>query len=135
MIVELERKGRPALWGGFCGTILGRILLTIGSNISSVPLSLFGFVVMLGCLGFFVWGCGIYAQAKGYSRNLGWLAFLSLIGILILALLPDRYKNGELALPGEMTPGTLPPPPYKYADPASTAITDEQTPPPPINSA
>ncbi len=53
---------------------------------------------------------------------------ISIIGILILALLPDRYKQGKLDLPGVMTPGTLPPPPYAPTAPASSAITEEQIP-------
>jgi hypothetical protein len=37
-------------------------------------------------------GLGYYAKAKGYSGALGLLGLLSCIGILILAILPDKNK-------------------------------------------
>ncbi|HXE52308.1 MAG TPA: hypothetical protein VN541_04800 [Tepidisphaeraceae bacterium] len=38
----------------------------------------------------FIWGCSLYAKAKGYSGYLGLLGFLSLIGLIILVFLPDK---------------------------------------------
>ncbi len=35
-------------------------------------------------------GCMIYAEGKGYSRWLGLIGLLSLIGVIFLALLPDQ---------------------------------------------
>ena len=47
------------------------------------------------CVGtvFFIWGCVSYAQGKGQSPALGLLGFLSICGLLILILLPDKHKN------------------------------------------
>jgi dipeptide/tripeptide permease len=41
----------------------------------------------------FIWGCCMYAKAKGYSAALGLLGLLFLIGLIILAVLPDKTKN------------------------------------------
>ena len=38
----------------------------------------------------FVVGVGCYARAKGYRGTLGFLGFLSCVGLLIVALLPDK---------------------------------------------
>jgi hypothetical protein len=38
-------------------------------------------------------GLGFYAKAKGYSAVLGLLGLLSCIGLLILAVLPDKTKD------------------------------------------
>ena len=38
-------------------------------------------------------GLGFYAKAKGYSALLGLLGLLSCIGLLILAVLPDKTKG------------------------------------------
>jgi len=34
-----------------------------------------------------------YARAKGYSPNYGFLGLLSLLGVLIIVLLPDKTKD------------------------------------------
>lgn len=44
--------------------------------------------------GSMVWGLYNYAKGKGYSGFLAILGFLSLIGWIILVLLPDKRKNG-----------------------------------------
>ena len=38
-------------------------------------------------------GLGFYAKAKGYSAVLGLLGLLSCLGLLILAVLPDKTKG------------------------------------------
>jgi hypothetical protein len=40
----------------------------------------------------FIWGCCMYAKAKGYSAVLGLLGLLFLIGLIVLAVLPDKAK-------------------------------------------
>jgi hypothetical protein len=34
--------------------------------------------------------CSLWAEDKGYSRNYGLLAFLSIVGVVVLALLPRK---------------------------------------------
>ena len=110
MIAEIERKSRPLLWGGFFGMVAGRVMMAIGSGNNS-PLTALGALITIVCLVLFLWGCCLYAVAKGHSRWLGLLGLLSLIGLIILVVLPDRYKRGTV-VPGQMTPSAVLPPPY-----------------------
>jgi hypothetical protein len=41
---------------------------------------------------FFIWGCSSYAQGKGYSQWIGALGLLSIFGLVVLAVLPDKHK-------------------------------------------
>ncbi len=50
-------------------------------------------VSLIAGIVFFVVGCRRYADAKGYPASYGFLGLLSLVGLLILALLPDRAKD------------------------------------------
>ena len=43
--------------------------------------------------GLWLWGCYCHAKAKGYSGWLGGLGLLSLPGLLVLLILPDRAKS------------------------------------------
>lgn len=54
-----------------------------------------GFVVLLTGIGLFLWGCGQYAQGKGYSRYWGALGLLYLLGLLVLVFMPDRHKEAK----------------------------------------
>jgi hypothetical protein len=40
----------------------------------------------------FIWGCINYAKGKGYPGVVGLLGLLSCIGVIILLVLPDKYK-------------------------------------------
>lgn len=52
-----------------------------------------GFVVLIVGLTAFIWGCGQYAKATGYSQWFGAPGLLSIIGLIVLVLFPDRHKN------------------------------------------
>ena len=41
-----------------------------------------------------IWGCCMYAKAKGYSAGFGALGLLNLIGLIVLACLKDQCKDG-----------------------------------------
>jgi hypothetical protein len=47
-------------------------------------------------LALFVWGCSQYALSKGYSAWWGALGGLSVFGMIVLVLLPDRRKTGMI---------------------------------------
>ena len=47
----------------------------------------------------FLWGCGNYAKAKGYTGFLGILGLLHLLGLIVLVLLPDKHKDGSAHQP------------------------------------
>lgn len=54
-------------------------------------LAIIGFI---GSVAYLV-GCWLYAKSKGYSGALGLILGLFIIGILILAVLPDKTKNNQ----------------------------------------
>ena len=54
--------------------------------------ALFGLALFLGCTVSLLIGLAYYAKAKGHSPWWGLFGLLSCIGILVLALLPDRLK-------------------------------------------
>ena len=64
---------RLSTLAGDAGALLGLVL------------GLVGLIVELG-------GCMKYAEEKGYSKWMGLLGLLSCIGLLILLMLPDRYR-------------------------------------------
>jgi hypothetical protein len=41
----------------------------------------------------FIWGCGQYARAKGYSPWFGLLGLLSIVGLILLVFFPDKHKD------------------------------------------
>ncbi len=116
MLKRYEVTARTGLWLGF-------VLITASTTIAWLfhPLDplfttlLDGVIYILPCLALFTWGSSLYARAKGQSPWFGALALLGVLGliggvicILILALLPDHYKNNP---DGIVDPGP-PPPPY-----------------------
>jgi hypothetical protein len=56
---------------------------TIGNSESAAPLALIGSIM-------FIIGLAYYAMAKGRSPLWAVMGFLSIIGLIILALLPDH---------------------------------------------
>lgn len=54
---------------------------------------LFYGVAFFGAVLFMI-GLGYYAAAKGHSRWAGLLGMFSIVGYIVLAMLPDRKKNG-----------------------------------------
>lgn len=123
MLAPYKVKTRLMLWGGFLGVIVGNILAGIGftSGNAKILLGVLGLLMMGGCYVLFIWGCALYAQAKGHHWAFGFFGLLGLIGILVLALMSDKYKDGIApAVPGTPTPGTLPPPPYVTSEPIET---------------
>lgn len=57
-----------------------------------------GILLNLGILAgdiLFIFGLVYYAKSKGYSGLFGLLGVLSCIGLLIIALLPDKTKKPQ----------------------------------------
>lgn len=80
------------------GVGLGIVLQVGGRLISSQedPSTMtLGAAAFFAGMAFFVWGCVSYAQGKGYSGAWGLLGLLSCLGLLVLVLMPDQYKNGS----------------------------------------
>lgn len=72
----------------FAGNILKSNLVSQDQTIQTL-----GFLIFLLGFGLFIFGCTNYARAKGYHWALGFLGVLSLVGLIILAILPDKFKT------------------------------------------
>jgi hypothetical protein len=55
--------------------------------------SLLGWFVFGAGFILFIWGCGQYAKGKGYSAYFGALGLLSIVGLVVLVVFPDKFKN------------------------------------------
>jgi hypothetical protein len=88
MLKEYKRDANIGV--GFGWILIACSGFAIRSEMSGGPV--FGFVVLLTGIGLFLWGCGQYAQGKGYSRYWGALGILYLLGLLVLILMRDRHK-------------------------------------------
>ena len=64
-------------------------LLAGGVRIGAFPLG--AFMALAGII-MFVRGCFYYAQGKGHSKWFGFFGHLSIPGLLVLVLLPDKQK-------------------------------------------
>jgi hypothetical protein len=109
MIAEKVKKSNIAVGVGFVVEVLGRVL-----TLSGGPIAILGIVITVVGAVIFITGCFFYAEAKGYSRYLGLLGLASCIGLLVLIILPDKYKNGgppTFGGPNTSPPGAWPPPP------------------------
>ena len=86
MLPEQKRNTNILVGLGIIGQIAGRSMLAGGSPG-------LGAIITLAAAVLFIWGCCEYAFGKGYTRWLGALGLLSIIGLLVLVFLPDRHKN------------------------------------------
>jgi hypothetical protein len=99
MIAKYVRKslifGGPGLLLQIGCTFVANFVVTKAMSIGSVPLAgLTGIFVVGSIVGniLLIAGLSFYAKAKGYSAALGVLGLLSCIGLLVLAILPDKAK-------------------------------------------
>lgn len=81
-------------WG-----VPGLILQTLGPVVAaSQAVPIIDVIAVLGAVaGTVMWlvGLGYYAQAKGHSQWWGLVGFLSILGIAVLAFLPDHFKRQQ----------------------------------------
>ncbi len=83
---------RIVLWAAFLVTVV-YVVLQRGPQEFVVPLGLLA-------LALWMWGCGLYAYAKGYSPVLGAaLGIPNILGLAALALLPKRARQPAEAAP------------------------------------
>ncbi len=87
MLAEKKRETNIGVGIGFVMQLLGNALQTQGGALVAI-----GLLVTLAGLAVFIWGCMSYCEGKGYSKWLGLLGLLSIIGLLVLVFLPDRHK-------------------------------------------
>lgn len=100
MIAEYKTKSNLGVGIGIVLEIAGYALMSGDNRGIGLVILLIGGVV-------FLYGCFMFAMAKGYSPALGLLGFIGLIGLIILVLLPDKAKDGAVS--------ASPPPPAPSA--------------------
>ncbi|MBD0388578.1 MAG: CPBP family intramembrane metalloprotease [Nostoc sp. C3-bin3] len=88
ILLGLALKFVPLITLGLSKEYLNTLFSIYGVLISFLIL---GFVLV--GYGFFIKGCRLYIESKGYSSNLGWVGLLSLLGLSILLLIPSK-RNG-----------------------------------------
>ena len=120
MIAEKQKNSNIGVGAGIVVQIAGRVLAGVGGQSQNVFLSGAGVVLVLAGAVLFIWGCFNYSEGKGYSPWLGLLGLLSCLGLIVLVLLPDKYKGGgppppQIGEPGSNQPGVWPPPPSRPA--------------------
>ena len=72
--------------------IIGRITM-VGAFGNSIPSpEAVGFLILLVSTILLIVGLSFYAKAKGHHPAFGLLGFLSIIGLIILAIMPDKRK-------------------------------------------
>jgi hypothetical protein len=83
-----RNAGIPLIIGGYVLMAVARLTAAAGDAAAA-------FAVIIGLSGMLlsVGGCMKYAKEKGYSPLVGLVGLLSCAGLLILLLLPDRYRR------------------------------------------
>lgn len=87
MDAQLNRKSLALGIPGIVLQIVGNVVVRMQPDYA-----LIGVVITLGGTVLLIAGLSYYAQAKGHSGWWGLMGFLSCLGLLVLALLPDRRK-------------------------------------------
>jgi hypothetical protein len=93
MIQEYKSKANLAIGLGIVLFIVSAATAVNANRSGSTGLALAANVVEIVSGVLFIWGCCMYAKGKGYSAAFGLLGFLSLIGLIILVVLPDKAKE------------------------------------------
>jgi len=93
VIAEYKKKTNIGVGVGFILQLVGRVMLNGAGNAGGAGALLATLLVLAGAV-FFIWGCMSYAKGKGYAAGWGLLGLLSILGLIILALFPDKHKDG-----------------------------------------
>ncbi|MCD4499987.1 hypothetical protein [Chromobacterium vaccinii] len=75
------------------GIFLGVITQGGANGIVKSGVPIVGLIIAIIGAGFFIWGCSQYSKGKGYSGKFGLLGLLSIFGLVVLALMPDKHKG------------------------------------------
>ena len=89
---------RTSLLWGVPGLIVQTIAYMVATNTRSPILALFFLLLTLVGTGLLLVGLAYYARAKGHSPWWCLAGLLSCIGIVVLAILPDRRKPEQHTL-------------------------------------
>ena len=75
------------------GVGIGIVLQIAGKVLSNDGMAGIGVILLFAGGLIFIWGCGQYAKAKGYSPWFGLLGLLSILGLIALVFFPDKHKD------------------------------------------
>lgn len=80
------------------GVGIGLILQVLGFTFAGQEdtTAILGIVLLVVSVPVFVWGCMYYAEGKGHSKWVGLVALASLVGLIVLILLPDQDRQGPV---------------------------------------
>ncbi len=95
MDAAMNRKSLMFGVPGIVLQIVGQVIMVGGGERAespSVVMFVAGFLIILGGTALLMWGLAWYAAAKGHHMAWGLMGFLSFIGLIVLACLPDRKK-------------------------------------------
>jgi hypothetical protein len=87
VLAEYKKKTNIGMGLGIVAQFVGVVLINSG-YVGTV----FGYSFLLGGIVLCIWGCWSYAKGKGYDGVLGFLGLFTIIGLIILACLPDKHK-------------------------------------------
>ena len=88
MLPGYAKNTNIGIGGGLVLNLIGRTMATQGMFA--------GYLFLLAGLPLYLWGCTQYAKGKGYSPWLGLLGLLTIIGLIALALFPDKHKKSPV---------------------------------------
>ena len=99
MLFGYKKRVNLGVGIGFLLQIFGRYMTLeksgrTGIGIFNIEVEvLFGSIILLIGTALFLYGLCMYAKGKGYNASWGLLGFLTIIGWIILACLPDKHKS------------------------------------------
>jgi len=85
--MTIRNAGIPFIIGGYVLMFIGNIAMRSGD--AGV---LFGFLFWIVGLLVNIGGCMKYAEEKGHSKWMGLVGIFACVGLLILLMMPDRYR-------------------------------------------
>jgi hypothetical protein len=88
---QLQKSSNIKIAIGFVGQFSR--LLIIGDP-DNLALTLFTIFLLVVFTAVFVWGCCDYIRSKGYAWGYGFLGLVGCIGLVILIMMPDKWKAG-----------------------------------------
>lgn len=94
LLTEYKKKANQWLIVGFVVWFAGNVLKGLADG-QSLQFFL-GYALFLLGYSLFIFGCINYSKAKGYHWVVGLLGMLNIIGLVILAVLPDKHKVGKV---------------------------------------
>lgn len=134
MISAYRGKSIGGIVGGIVLSGVGFGLVAAAEEADSEGMAIAGGLLLAGGGILYLWGCVMYAKGKGYSGWLGLLALLNWIGLIILAVLPDKCRDGQppaQAVAGPMATQPAPAAPMAVAAGAVVPPSAGAPPPPP----